>query len=156
MKKNFLYFIAGLLLFSMVNLQCSSSRRALSPGSPLISFLSRQPNLSTLTSLLQTPGLGDMLGPVLQRPFTLLAPDNEAFHDMGDAAVANLAAPSNLSSLAALLKNHFIPGKKEPSIIADGGIATAADRPLSLGNTKMGPLMTTDQFYVIPVDKVQQ
>ena len=156
MKKNPIRLLAFLLLLSLVHVQCSSSRRVLSANSPLISFLRQQPNLSTFTNLLQTPGLGDLLDPVLQKPFTMLAPDNEAFHDFGDAAVSNLTNPSNLGSLAALLKNHIIPGKKEPSIIADGGIATAADRPLSLGKTKLGGLLTTDKFYIIPVDKVQQ
>jgi uncharacterized surface protein with fasciclin (FAS1) repeats len=52
-----------------------------------------------------------MLGGVLKKPFTLLAPTNDALSKLGADAISKLTSPDNLGQLANLLKNHIVPGK---------------------------------------------
>jgi uncharacterized surface protein with fasciclin (FAS1) repeats len=154
MKRNPLLLIALLFIVSVVNMQCSSASKALSAGSPLLSALGAQPNLSSLTSLLQTPGLGKLLGGSLKKPFTLLAPTNDALNSLGADALSNLTKPENLSQLAGMLKDHIIPGKVDPAAIAGGGLKTAAGKALDLAGANLGSLLSSDKFNIIPVDKI--
>ena len=155
MRKTSLWVMA-ILLFSVFNLRCSSGSDLLSSGSSLMNMLGGQPNLSSLTSLLKTPGLGKMLGGVLKKPFTLLAPTNDALASLGGDAVANLTKPENLGQLAGLLKNHIIPGKQDAAAIMKGGLTSAGGNALNAAGAKLGDMVSSEKFNIIPVDKVMQ
>jgi len=150
------FLILTLAMFSVMNMRCSSSSNLLSTGSSLMSMLGGQPNLSSITNLLKTPGLEKMLGSVLKKPFTLLAPTNDALNSLGADAVANLAKPENLSQLAGLLKNHIIPGKKDAAAISAGGLTNAAGGALNTAGAALGSVLSSDKFNIIPIDKVLQ
>jgi len=119
-----------------------------------MSALGGNPNFSTLTGLLKTPGLDKLLGSVLKNPFTLLAPTNNAFNALGSSAVADLAKPENLNQLAELLKNHIVPGKSDPATLMKGGVSTASGNPLNLNDANLGSTISNKDFNIIPVDKV--
>lgn len=119
-----------------------------------MSSLGGIPNLSQFTNLLKTPGLDKMLGGVMKKPFTLLAPTNDALSGMGADAMSNLTNPSNLSSLANLVKNHIVPGKLDAAGVAQSGLKTAAGDTLNLNGANLGDLVTGDKFNIIPVNKV--
>ncbi len=154
MKKSGIQLVLVSLLFSVVSLQCSTSSSVLKAGSPLLSKLSSIPNLSSLTSLLQTPGLGSALGGALKGPFTLLAPTNDALSKLGPGALGNLMNPSNVNQLAGLLKNHIVPGKLDVAGLAQSGLQTVGGIPLNLKGANLGGVTGGDNFNIIPVDKV--
>jgi uncharacterized surface protein with fasciclin (FAS1) repeats len=121
-----------------------------------MSALQANPNLSTLTGLLKTPGLDKLLGSFLKPPFTLLAPTNNAFNALGSSATADLAKPENINRLAELLKNHIITGKFDAATLMKGGVSTASGNPLNLSGANLGSTITNKDFNIIPVDKVLQ
>ncbi len=152
MKKLSIHLLLiGFLLTSTI--RCGSPANLLASGSALMSKLGNVPALSSITKLLQTPGLNNLLGSVLKKPFTLLAPTNDALSGLGADAMANLTNPSNLSQLANLLKDHIIPGKKDAAGLASGATA-ASGKILDLAGANLGSLISDDKFNIIPVDKV--
>ena len=83
MKKLSVHFLLVIMLLSVASIRCSTGSSLLKSGSPLLSSLSGVPNLSSITSLLQTPGLDKLLGGAMKKPFTLLAPTNDALSSLG-------------------------------------------------------------------------
>src|SRR5690349_8761140 len=65
--------------------------------------------LSTLVAAVKAAGLVDTLNG--DGPFTILAPTNAAFDKMGKETLNGLLKPENKGKLAAILKDHVIPGK---------------------------------------------
>lgn len=144
--------IASVLIMSTT--RCSGPASMLGSGSPLLSALGSNSSLSTMSGILQTPGLSNLLGSSLKGPFTLLAPSNDAFAALGSSAVSDLAKPENLNMLAGVLKNHIVPGKLDASSLMGAGVKTAAGSPLSLGGANLGSVVGGKNFNIIPVDKV--
>lgn len=154
MKKLNVHVLLVAMLMSVASLNCGTSSNLLKSGSSLMSSLGGIPNLSQFTNLLKTPGLDKMLGSVMKKPFTLLAPTNDALSGMGADAMSNLTNPANLNSLANLVKNHIVPGKLDASGIAQAGVKTAAGNALNLNGANLGDLVPGDKFNIIPVNKV--
>ncbi|HVY73710.1 MAG TPA: fasciclin domain-containing protein [Puia sp.] len=154
MKKSTVRVLLAVLILSFASIRCGSSSSLLSSGSSLISSLGSNPNLSTITSLLQTPGLSKALGSSLKPPFTLLAPTNDALSSSG--ALTTLSNPSNVNQLADMLKNQIVPGKLDAAGLAQSGVTTAAGKSLNLGGANLGQLISGDKFNIIPVDKLLQ
>ena len=154
MKSAFVKFLFTGILVSTLHLQCGTASSLLSSGSPLFSALGGNPALSTVTNLLKTPGLDKLLGNVMKKPFTLLAPTNDAFQSMGADAVANLSKPENLNSLAGMLKNLIVPGKLDANSLMQSGLKNAAGNALNLGTAKLGDLISGDKFNIFPIDKL--
>lgn len=64
---------------------------------------------NTLVAAVQAAGLVDTLkGP---GPFTVFAPDDEAFAKLPAGTVENLLKPENIDTLVAVLTYHVVPGK---------------------------------------------
>ena len=154
MKSAFVKFMFTGILVSTLHVQCGTASNLLSSGSSLFSALGSNPALSTVTNLLKTPGLDKLLGSVMKKPFTLLAPTNDAFQSMGADAVTNLSKPENLNSLAGMLKNLIIPGKLDANALMQSGLTTAAGNALNLGTAKLGNLISDDKFNIFPIDKL--
>ena len=121
-----------------------------------MSALGGNSSLSTITSLLKTPGLSNLLGSSLKGPATLLAPTNDAFNSLSPTALTDLKNPSNVSQIASLLKNSIVPGKLDAASIAKGGLSTAAGNPLDLKGANLGSVINAGDINVIPIDKVLQ
>jgi len=146
MKKLGIHVLLLTLLLSVASIRCSSGSDLLKTGSSLLTKLGGVPSLSQITSLLQTPGLGKALGNVMKKPFTLLAPTN-------DALAGATGALGDVSKLAGTLKNLIIPGKKDAASLMQGATA-ASGKALDLTGAKLGDMITDDKFNIIPVDKV--
>ncbi|HEY6977161.1 MAG TPA: fasciclin domain-containing protein [Chitinophagaceae bacterium] len=154
MKKFSLHLLLVSCILALSTVQCGGSKSLLSSGSSLMDALAKNPTLSTISGLLKAPGLNKVLGDALKSPFTLLAPTDDAFNALGSSAVADLAKPENLNQLAALLKNHIVPGKSDAATLMKGGISTASGNPLNLSDANLGSVISEKDFNVIPVDKV--
>ena len=122
-----------------------------------MSAMASNPSLSTMTNLLKTPGLSNLLGKAIKEPFTLLAPTNNAFSSMGSEAVANLTKPENTGKLADMLKNYIVPGKMDASALTKGGVSSASGNPLNLNGVNLGSLISGGKnTNIIPIDKLLQ
>jgi uncharacterized surface protein with fasciclin (FAS1) repeats len=151
-------YVVRLLILCIVAINfagCGGSK-LLSEGSSLMSALGSNPNLSTFTNLLKTPGLDKALGSVTNSPFTLLAPTNNAFSSMGTDALSNLTKPDNIGQLTNLVKNQIVPGKVDASSLMKGGVNSASGTPINLTGANLGSLVSTDKVNIIPIDKILQ
>jgi uncharacterized surface protein with fasciclin (FAS1) repeats len=155
MKKSVvrLFLILTIVAFNVTG--CGGSK-LLSSGSSLMSALGSNPDLSTFTNLLKTPGLDKALGSVMKEPFTLLAPTNSALSGMGTDALSNLTKSDNISQLTNLIKGQIVPGKVDAASLMKGGVNSAGGTPLNLTGANLGTLVSTDKVNIIPVDKILQ
>ncbi|MCX6322691.1 MAG: fasciclin domain-containing protein [Sphingobacteriales bacterium] len=144
--------VMAIAVFSVTS--CSSGASMLSSGSSLLSSMGANPSLSSMTSLLQTPGLGKIMGPALKGPFTMLAPSNSALSSLGPDAISSLTKPENINQLADVLKNHIVPGKLDANSLMKGGLKTAGGKDLNLAGVNMSDAISGKNFNVIPVDKI--
>lgn len=154
MKKLSVHFLLVIFLLSATGIRCGSTSSLLSAGSPLLSSLGGVPNLSSITNLLKTPGLDKLLGSAMKKPFTLLAPTNDAISGLGADAVAKLSDPNNINQLAGLLKDHIVPGKLDANSIMQSGLKSAGGKALDLGNAQLGSWIGGDKFNILPINKV--
>jgi uncharacterized surface protein with fasciclin (FAS1) repeats len=147
--------IATVLFFTVTS--CGTSSSLLGAGSPLLTALGGNANLSSLASILQTPGLDKILGSSLKDPFTLLAPTNDALSALGSSALSDLTKPENLSALGDVLNKHLLKGQLNTSQLsnaANSAMTTLGGSKLDLSGVNMGSLISGDGFNVIPIDKV--
>jgi len=155
--KNFtLRFLAVLLVVLVSASGCGTTSSLLSSGSPLLTALGGNANLSTISSLLQTPGLDKILGSSLKDPFTLLAPSNDAFKALGESAISDLTKPENINALAEVLNDHLLKGQLNESMLSNtaNSITTLGGSKLDLSGVNMGEMISGNGFNIIPIDKV--
>ena len=144
--------ISSVLLFSTTN--CNTSSSLLATGSKLFTALQSSGVLSEFTKLLKVPGLDNILGGILKKPFTMLAPTNDALAALGTDALNNLMKPENLASLGNVLKNHIVPEKMSSADLMKGGVKTSSGKSLDLSGASLGTPITDKDFTIIPVDRV--
>ncbi len=86
------------------------------PSKNVVQNASTAPNLSTLVAAVKAAGLVDTLsGP---GPFTVFAPDNDAFNKLPAGTVDTLVKPENKDQLVKILTYHVVPGKMDSKAIA--------------------------------------
>lgn len=86
------------------------------PSKNVVQNASTAPNLSTLVAAVKAAGLVDTLsGP---GPFTVFAPDNDAFNKLPAGTVDTLTQPDNKAQLTKILTYHVVPGKFDSKKIA--------------------------------------
>lgn len=135
--------------------QCSNKTAAslLSGGSPLMTALSQNRNLSMISDMLKTPGLEKMLGGALNGEFTLLAPTNEALNAMGTSRLSELSNANNVKQLAEFLKGHLVKEKLTASELSKGAFKSAAGEPLNMSGILPGQLISGQNFNILPVNR---
>ena len=86
------------------------------PTKNVVQNASAAPNLSTLVAAVKAAGLVDTLsGP---GPFTVFAPDNDAFNKLPAGTVDTLVKPENKADLTKILTYHVVAGKLDSKAIA--------------------------------------
>ncbi|TAD85200.1 MAG: hypothetical protein EAY75_11755 [Bacteroidetes bacterium] len=154
MKKVTMSLLLVAVMTTTFFVRCGSGASVLGAASPLISALTGAGNLGTIAKVLQTPGLGKLLGGALNKPFTLLAPNDGAFNALGAGALSNLTKPENIGNLANILRKHVVPGKLDAGSVLKGGLSSLGGGALNLGGAKLGNLIGGDKFNIIPVDRI--
>jgi uncharacterized surface protein with fasciclin (FAS1) repeats len=153
-KMNAVKLLAVCIIFISFFAGCGSTK-PLTEGSSLMTAMGAAPNLTTMTSLLKTPGLSDAMGKSLKEPFTLLAPTDHAFDSLSPSALSDLKNPANVQQLSKLLKSSIIPGKHDAADLQKGGISNAAGNPLNLTGVTLGSSIDAGKkINIIPVDQV--
>ncbi len=112
------WFLPLLIVYALLNAGCTGSK-GLGGAAGLLGLLGTKPELSTLLSLVNGAGLGDLLKG--KSPLTLLAPTNDAFKALPAGLLSSLTEPGNKDKLTNLLKNHLIAGALDGSGLAGKG-----------------------------------
>ena len=86
------------------------------PTKTVVENASTAPNLSTLVAAVKAAGLVDTLSG--KGPFTVFAPDNDAFSKLPAGTVDNLVKPENKADLTKILTYHVVAGKLDSKAIA--------------------------------------
>jgi uncharacterized surface protein with fasciclin (FAS1) repeats len=76
------------------------------------------PNLSTLVTAVSTADLVETLQGT--GPYTVFAPTDAAFEELGNDQVQSLLEPDNRDQLQSILTYHVVPGKLTASDLSDG------------------------------------
>lgn len=131
-----------------LHFNCASSSAALR------STLMDNAQLSGINTLLKSAGgLNSVMGKG-KKPFTLLAPTNNALAELGPGTVENLLKPGNKEQLIGLLKKHVLPGKFNQDQIRAGGLKDITGNELNLGNTRITETIQTKGGLIQVIDKV--
>lgn len=108
--------------------------------------IARDPELTTLSGLVQKAGLADMLK--TGGPYTVFAPTNDAFKAVPAKALDDLAADP--SRLKAVLAYHVIPGKVMAEQVKNGDVKTEQGGKLAL--SRAGTFVTVEDAMVQTAD----
>jgi uncharacterized surface protein with fasciclin (FAS1) repeats len=137
-------------LLSAIHFNCVSYSSALK------STLGENAQLSGFNALLkEAGGLNTLLGKG-RKPFTLLAPSNNALAKLGPGTVENLLKKGNKDQLIGLLKKHIIPGKNKVDAIRDGHCKDVLGNELNLGGAQITETIQTKGGLIHVLDKVIQ
>lgn len=108
------------------------------PASPSAATLSEAlgdaAGMTTLAAALKGTGLNTVFDG--SAPYTVLAPDDDAFGALGEAA-RMLTAPENGAAMAAVLKGHVLPGYMTVADI-DAALKNAAGKPVKVATMAGG------------------
>lgn len=99
-------------------------------SSDIVSLASSSNSFSTLTSLLETAGLTDVLKQ--PGPYTVFAPTNEAFAALPAATLQQLQQPENRETLIKILRYHVVPTEITASQLSTGEVKTAEDASVNI------------------------
>jgi uncharacterized surface protein with fasciclin (FAS1) repeats len=96
----------------------------------IVSLAASSTSFSTLSSLLKTAGLAD----ILQQPgpYTVFAPTNEAFAALPPSTLQQLQQPENRELLIKILRYHVVPGELTASQLSSGEVKTFEDSPVNI------------------------
>jgi uncharacterized surface protein with fasciclin (FAS1) repeats len=108
--------------------------------------ISKNPQLSTLNSLIAKAGLTDILKG--HGPFTVFAPTNEAFAKVPAKTLESLTADPG--KLKAVLTYHVIPSKVMAAEVKNGNVKTVNGANVAL--SKAGEFVTVEDALVQKAD----
>jgi len=123
-----------------------SSCASMMPPKSIVDTAAANPDLSTLTRLINEAGLADTLrGP---GPFTVFAPTDAAFRKVPKATMDALAADKR--QLVAVLSYHVVGGQLNSADIKPGNVKTVNGAELPISRT--GDFIGVDQALVTRAD----
>jgi uncharacterized surface protein with fasciclin (FAS1) repeats len=99
-------------------------------GTDIVSLAASSGSFTTLTSLLKTAGLTD----ILQQPgpYTVFAPTDQAFAALPAGTLQQLQLPENRETLIKLLRYHVVSGQLTSSQLSTGEIKTIEDQTVNV------------------------
>jgi len=114
----------------------------------VVEMLTADPSFSTLVRAITAAGLVETLNG--KGPFTIFAPNNQAFQKIPADQLSDLMKPENKQKLAAILKYHVIPGKIMAADVVSAKVNTVQGKPLDLKVN--GSKVTVNNANVIKPD----
>ncbi|MEH2248034.1 fasciclin domain-containing protein [Nostoc sp.] len=99
-------------------------------GTDIVSIAASSSSFTTLTSLLKTAGLADVLKQ--PGPYTVFAPTDEAFAALPAATLQQLQQPENRDALIKILRYHVVPGAVTTSQLSAGELKTYEEKPVNI------------------------
>jgi uncharacterized surface protein with fasciclin (FAS1) repeats len=119
-------------------------------GGDIVSLAASSNSLTTLTSLLKTAGLTD----ILQQPgpYTVFAPTDQAFAALPAATLQQLQQPENRDALIKILTYHVVPGAVTSSQLSAGELNTAENKPVNIQIDRANNQISVNNARVIQAD----
>jgi uncharacterized surface protein with fasciclin (FAS1) repeats len=104
-------------------------------------------NVTTLVAAVNAAGLGATLsGP---GPFTVFAPDNNAFAKLPAGTVSSLLLPANKAELAKILEYHVVAGRYQAKDLTDGmQLKTVEGDTITIGKSASGQISVNGSAMV--------
>lgn len=135
MKKTFVLIASAcLILASCGDKESSPSETAPAVEMPvaadIVGVASSTEGFSTLVTALGAAGLVETLQG--DGPFTVFAPNDEAFAALPEGLVAKLLMPENKDALVAILTYHVVPGKVTSTEVVAGDVASVEGSTITL------------------------
>lgn len=115
-------------------------------GGDLSTIILADERFGTLAKVLQITGLLDELK---KGNFTIFAPTDEAFANLGEEVLTNLLKAENLDQLTQLLKYHVIQGTVTSSQLKSGQVATVEGDAVTV-NVSPNQVMIGDAKVIEP------
>ncbi|AFY48532.1 secreted/surface protein with fasciclin-like repeats [Nostoc sp. PCC 7524] len=99
-------------------------------GNDIVSVAASSNSFTTLTSLLKTAGLAD----ILQQPgpYTVFAPTDQAFAALPAGTIQQLQQPQNRPLLIQILRYHVVPGQLTANQLSSGELKTVESAPVNI------------------------
>lgn len=119
-------------------------------GTDIVSLAASSSSLTTLTSLLRTSGLAD----ILQQPgpYTVFAPTDQAFAALPAATLQQLQQPENRDALIKILSYHVVPGAVTSSQLSAGELRTSEQSPVNIKIDRANNQVAVNNATVIQAD----
>ena len=105
-----------------------SAAATTSANGTLAAAVSGAPGLTTVATALKSTGLSSVFDG--SAPYTLLAPDDDAFGALGEAG-KTLQSPENSAALAEILRDHILPGYLTVADI-EAALKRAGGKPVTM------------------------
>lgn len=96
----------------------------------IIEIVSASPDFSTLAKALSSTDLFTVL--TGSGPFTVFAPNDEAFRKLPPQTIQNLFKPENQDKLAGILTYHVVPGKLSSADLKNMDIKTVNGKTITI------------------------
>lgn len=119
---------------------------SMAPPKSIPETIAADPNLSTLSKLINEAGLASTLSGA--GPFTVFAPNNEAFKKVPAKTMEQLAKDPKM--LESVLTFHVVPGKAMAADVKQGNVKTVNGANLPLARS--GTFVTADSALVTQAD----
>ena len=117
----------------------------------IVQVAAKNGSFSTLLAAAQAAGLAETLKS--SGPFTIFAPTDDAFANLGDKTIASLLLPKNRATLARILKHHVVAGRMySPEAVSAGSVMTLAGTRLPIAITDKGAMVGTASIVATDVD----
>lgn len=117
----------------------------------LAAALGDAPGLTAMSSALKSTGLASVFDG--SAPYTILAPDDDAFGALGTAGT-DLQQPENSAAMAAILRDHILPGFLTVADI-DAALKASGGKPVTMktmGDTEVSFSREGDAMIVSTPD----
>ncbi|MEH2353394.1 fasciclin domain-containing protein [Nostoc sp.] len=116
----------------------------------IVSLAASSSSFTTLTSLLKTAGLVDILQQA--GPYTVFAPTNDAFAALPAATLEQLQQPENREALVKILRYHVVPGAVTASQLSAGELTTDEGRPVNIKIDSANSQVSVNNARVLQAD----
>lgn len=119
-------------------------------GTDIVSLAASSTSFTTLTSLLKTAGLAD----ILQQPgpYTVFAPTDQAFAALPAATLQQLQQPENRDALIKILRYHVVPGAITTTQLSAGELKTSEERPVNIKIDRANNQVSVNNATIIQPD----
>lgn len=101
-------------------------------------------NVTTVVSLVKMAGLVDTLKS--EGPFTVFAPNNDAFAKLPSETVASLQKPENVGTLKTILTYHVVPGTYTSAALK--AMAMKGETLTSVQGQMLTPVIENGKVYI--------
>ena len=162
MKKNNIITVAALAAIvtvftpKLISGECTASKSTAAStctaGKDIVAVASGAENFKTLVAAVKAAGLAETLQG--KGPFTVFAPNDEAFAKLPAGTVESLLKPENKDKLIAILKYHVVPGKVMAADVKTMEVKTAQGQNVKLKVSDNG--VNIDQAKVVKTDLIAE